>query len=102
MNDAQLRDYINGLDVRALITTQRSLGRASLDPQFKTEWSGHYDRAVACLAEGRRSDRVRRLATLLKYITFSIAELNSNPVPTYYCYTDVPLLDWYLGQQRES
>jgi tryptophan 2,3-dioxygenase len=35
-------------------------------------------------------------------MTRSVAKLSKDPMPRYYSYTDVHLLDWYLGRQHDT
>ncbi|MEQ1504455.1 MAG: tryptophan 2,3-dioxygenase family protein [Myxococcota bacterium] len=40
------------------------------------------------------------MASLLEVVTFPLAAFEDDPVPTYYSYSDVRVLDWYLGPDR--
>ena len=100
--DETISRELNHLDIAGLIQIQRTNGRRYLASQnadaqaFRQQWSSAYSRAVSLLADEGRGRRVRQLATLLKEVTFSIHAMNTEPYVTYYPYTDVHVLDWYL------
>jgi|GEM_PF-1709575 tryptophan 2,3-dioxygenase len=102
MRDKEIKEVLGNLSVQELIRQQRACGRASVEKEFKDEWAKWYKYASALLEDRRHGEDVRSLAHLLKQITFSLARLNVNPVPTYYPYTDAHLLDWYLGKRHEK
>ncbi|MBN4071783.1 hypothetical protein JYT83_00040 [bacterium AH-315-F18] len=102
MSDKDIRAELDRLDVQDLISRQRRIGRINLDKEFVVFWALKYQRAIALLKDNRRGSTIRRVAALVRDCTFSIYTLSFAPTPTYYPYTDVHVLDWYLGREHQS
>lgn len=100
MSDMVLRKELSSLDVQACIREQHAHGRSGLSDEFLQFWAREHRRAVAILTDPPRGHVVRRLARVLEVATRSIANLAVNRKPRYYTYTDVHVLDWYLGSLR--
>lgn len=90
------------LDMKDFLEGQRAVGRAELDKEVFRYWSDQHRRATRLLRDPEAGNESRALAELLKEITFPLAAQLEDPVPTYYPYTGVHLLDWYLGDQHQS
>jgi tryptophan 2,3-dioxygenase len=102
MRDEEIIKILNALDIQELIRVQRATGRAKLDVDFKKFWAEKHAQAKDILDDEVRGEEVRRISHLLKAITYSLDVLGSDPKPTYYSYSDVHILDWYLGRDREK
>jgi tryptophan 2,3-dioxygenase len=96
VNDRQIQAELNRLSIRALIQRQRCQGRRQLTTEFKQEWQAHHDRADELLEDEGRGQLVRRMASLLKEVAFSLRPLQPGETVSYYSYTDVGIIDWYL------
>jgi tryptophan 2,3-dioxygenase len=99
--DSELRSELNRLDIRQLRRIQLDGGRASLDRDFVDFWAKQNKRAEQILEDPQHGVALKRLAAFLKAITASLAALALDRLPTYYPYTDVHLLDWFIGKSHE-
>jgi len=102
MSDIEIRGRLNSLKIVDFVRVQRENGRQGLPPEVRDSWSEQNKIAIEILRDPPRGEIVRRLAGLLDVITRSVAVLAKEARPRYYAYTDVHVLDWYLGRQRET
>jgi tryptophan 2,3-dioxygenase len=97
VSDLSISRRINQLPVRDLVRTQWEHGRRALPEGFAAPWQRAHTRAVRILADNDRAPAVRRLAGLLREVTFSLHRLSRPERVSYYSYTDVGVIDWYLA-----
>src|SRR5262245_50747869 len=102
MSDIEIRRELNSLNLDELIHQQRKAGRRNLPKEFCGYWAMQNRKAASILRDPARGQFVRRLAGLLDVITRSICAFEQESKLGYYTYTDVFILDWYLGRQRET
>jgi tryptophan 2,3-dioxygenase len=102
MSDKEIRQVLNGLNIGELVRVQHIYGRASVPHEFRQYWAAQHAYAIEIVDDGRRGQEVRPIAELLKEITYSLAALEARPLPTYYPYTDVRILDWFIGKRRQK
>jgi tryptophan 2,3-dioxygenase len=107
--DEKIRADLNMLPVLEFVNMQRAKGRrylAQSDEQeavnFRTFWSEQYERATVLLDDEGRGRAVHEIARLLKEITFSINAMVTHPDVSYYPYTEVHVIDWYLNPTHVS
>lgn len=99
MSDAAIAKQLNSLNLKELVDEQRHRGRMHLPASFRQYWTSQYHLATDLLADDRRGVLVRKLAGLLRELTFSIATVPAGDHPNYYQYTDAHLLDWFLAPE---
>ncbi len=100
--DSQLRFELNQLDIEALRQKQLANGRAGLEKEFKQFWAAQNAHAKFILRSPEHGGRVKELASFLETITASVAAFAIEDIPTYYPYTDVHVLDWFIGRSHEK
>jgi len=100
--DSQLRFELNQLDVEALRQKQRAVGRKALVKEFIQFWAGQNAHTKSILQSPQHGARVKELALFLETITESLAAFATERTPTYYPYTDVHVLDWFIGKSHEK
>src|SRR4051812_44617380 len=98
MSDTKIREEIQALPVQELRLEQFRTGRKQLAPEFVTHWARVHEKARDWLDDERRGQAVRRDAKLLSEITFALYVKSRGETLTYYPYTDVHLISWYLGR----
>jgi tryptophan 2,3-dioxygenase len=101
--DEKIRAELNKLPILELVNVQREKGRHYLansqEPDaahFRQFWNKQHHLATKLLEDEGRGRKVRQLATLLKEITFSVHAMVTQPIVSYYPYTEVHVIDWYL------
>jgi tryptophan 2,3-dioxygenase len=97
MRDTQLVADLNRLPIYELINVQEQQGRLALPADFRRFWSKQHERASEIINDDGRGLRAKRLASLLRHITFSLATVDPAEKPNYYQYTDAHVLDWFLA-----
>lgn len=102
MKDSQIHHRLADLPLRDFIEGQRRPGREAMDPDFVEQWSERHALATRLLDNPHTHPETRQLADLLEKMTFPIVAQKADPVPDYYPYTGVHLLDWYLGDRHQS
>jgi tryptophan 2,3-dioxygenase len=100
--DGLIREELRQFQVAELYSVQRRHGRASLPPDFVAQWVQVFNRASEVTEDRSRGWLVRKVANFIVTVTRSIVDLSKVPRPTYYPYTDVAVLDWYLGKRYEK
>ncbi len=97
MNERLFTRRVNRLAVPELILGQRAGGRRRLPSELLATWQPGYRlalRALRCEDFGRET---RRLAALLREVTFPLYMLSQPQPISYYSYTDTGVIDWYLS-----
>jgi tryptophan 2,3-dioxygenase len=100
--DGLIREELGQFPVAELYNVQRRHGRANLPADFVAQWMQVNARANEVSDDRSRGVLVRKVAQFIVTVTSSIVELHRAPKPTYYPYTDVAVLDWYLGKRYEK
>lgn len=94
--DLELREELRRFDVRRHIHDQRLSGRHVLSEATRREAAAFNARALDILGDDARSEQTRKLAEFAELITRSLAMMERSPRPTYYPYTEVSVLDWFM------
>lgn len=102
MRDSRIHHQLEDLPLEDFFEGQRKPGREAMDPEFVEHWAGQHARATRLLEDPHTHPETRALADLLEKITFPIVAQQADPVPDYYPYTGVHLLDWYLGSRHQK
>ena len=101
MNNKETRGKLQALDPRGLESLQWREGRAALGTGAKAPWAQAQDFANDTLEMAGCDERTLGTARLLQVATHSLWFSFHNSRNVYYTYADIPVLDWYLGHQRE-
>lgn len=102
MSDVKFLNKLREININKLINQQKNNGRRNLSQEEMLYWKDINLFAEEILADDRRGENVIKIAQLLFLVTESITKLIDYPTPKYYTYTDVKLLDWYIGKERNS
>jgi tryptophan 2,3-dioxygenase len=100
MSDRNTREWLRCWDTLEFLQEQRELGRAGLPPSTITRYASDHDRVAGLLANSEISAHDMRLARMLEAITAPLAALKADPIPRYYSYTGVNVLDEYIDGER--
>lgn len=84
------------------VETQRNTGRFDLEPEFVRRWADQYRAAASLLKRADLSPELAEAMLLLREITYPAAMQERSRVPSYYPYTCVNILDWYLDDCGED
>lgn len=99
--DTEIRRELAALPMEELVAGQRQTGRAEMDGPFAETWIARYHQAEAVLGDLTLGRDTHHLAGLLKDVTFPLVAQREDPIPDYYPYTGVHLLEWYLGDRHQ-
>lgn len=102
MTDSELRDRFNRLPLNELRNVQLEHGRLNLPEHFRVFWTEEHRIASTVASDVRHSLIVRKMAKLLREITFSIATLPPGEYPNYFQYTNSHLLDWFVAPETAT
>ncbi len=100
MNDRETRNWLRQWNTVAFLQEQREHGRAELPAWTIKRYAEDHDRVAELLANSRLAAQDVPLARMLEAITAPLAALHADPVPRYYSYTGVNVLDEYLDGER--
>lgn len=100
MSDRNTREWLRNWDTSEFVEEQRRLGRAALPASKISQYAGDHYRVVDLLANAPLSSQDVRLARMLEAITAPLAALHIDPIPRYYSYTGVNVLDEYVDGGR--
>jgi tryptophan 2,3-dioxygenase len=100
MTDSSVREWLRNWNTGDYLREQRELGRAGLSSSAIARYAEEHDRVAGFLAEGRLSAQDIALARMLEAITAPLAALRADPIPRYYSYTGVNVLDEYVDGNR--
>ena len=100
MTDRNTRTWLRNWNTGDFLFEQRRLGRAGLSAAFIARYAEEHDRVAVLLAESSLSNQDVPLARLLEAITAPLAALRADPIPRYYSYTGVNVLDEYVDGSR--
>jgi tryptophan 2,3-dioxygenase len=99
---SRVRQALTDLDLSDYVETQRDTGRFDLDAEFVRRWADQYRTAASLLKHADLSPELAEAMLLLREITYPAAMQERSRVPSYYPYTCVNVLDWYLGDCGED
>jgi tryptophan 2,3-dioxygenase len=103
MRDSEVSRYFAELPIEELRHVQLASGRQAVPLETREFWRNVHEIALDVLRDDRRSHRAMALAEFVRVITFSLSKLiPADTKPTYYTYTDVALLDWFLARERPT
>lgn len=100
MTDRNTRAWLRNWNTGDFFSEQRRLGRAGLSAASITRYAEEHDRVAVLLAESSLSAQDVPLARMLEAITAPLAALRADPIPRYYSYTGVNVLDEYVDGSR--
>jgi tryptophan 2,3-dioxygenase len=100
MNDRETRTWLRHWNTGAFLEEQRVNGRAGLPARSIARYSQDHEKVAELLANSRLAVQDVPLAHMLEAITAPLAALHADPVPRYYSYTGVNVLDEYLDGDR--
>jgi hypothetical protein len=100
MSDNIVRKWLRNWNTGDFLREQREVGRAGLSPSTIARYAEEHDRVSTLLAECRLSAQDISLARMLEAITAPLAALRADPIPRYYSYTGVNILDEYIDSTR--
>ena len=99
---SRVRQALTELNLSEYVETQRNTGRFDLEPHFVWRWADHYRTAASLLKRVDLSPELAEAMLLLREIAYPAAMQERSRVPSYYPYTCVNILDWYLGDCGED
>lgn len=102
MNSREIREKLRSWDPRVLESFQWSGGRTALGQEAKEPWVRAQDFANEILEAAGHDEKILETARALQMATYSLWFSFHNNRNVYYTYADIPVLDWYLGPQRET
>jgi tryptophan 2,3-dioxygenase len=100
MRDRQTREWLRKWNTAAFLRQQRESGRSELPATLISEYAGDHDRIAKLLADSALSAEDMRMARMLEAITAPLAALYADPIPRYYSYTGLSVLDEYVNGER--
>jgi tryptophan 2,3-dioxygenase len=100
MIDRNTREWLRNWDTREFLNEQRKNGRSGLSDAFVAKYAGEHERIAELLVNSGISAQDMKLARMLEAITAPLAALHADPIPRYYSYTGVNVLDEYIDGAR--
>src|SRR5579864_8721281 len=100
MSDRNIREWLRNWNTADFLREQRELGRSGLSPASIARYAEEHDRVAELLANSGLSAQDVPLARMLEAITAPLAALRADPIPRYYSYTGVNVLDEYIDGGR--
>src|SRR3954464_14362206 len=100
MNQRNTREWMRNWDTTEFLNEQRKSGRSGLLPAFIQKYAAEHDRIAELLENSDISAQDMKLARMLEAITAPLAALHADPIPRYYSYTGVNVLDEYIDGDR--
>jgi tryptophan 2,3-dioxygenase len=103
MQDSAICQELIDLPIEDMRQIQLRAGRAAVHDDTREYWRKVHERSIQILRDDRRSHRAMALAEFVRVITYSLSKLCTEKTrPTYYTYTDVGVLDWFLKRERPA
>lgn len=90
-----IREALQSLDPAEYIATQRRAGRSGLASEFVRQWADQYDSAESMLTDSLDQSLAEAIR-LVREITYPMAMQAVSPIPYYYQYTCVNILNWFM------
>ncbi len=100
MIDRNIREWLRNWDTGEFLSEQRRNGRSGLSHAFIAKHAGEHERIAELLANSDISTQDMKPARMLEAITAPLAALHADPIPRYYSYTGVNVLDEYIDGER--
>jgi len=100
MNSRETREWLHSWNASEFLHEQRDMGRAKFPPARMEKYASDHRRVAALLENDAVGAQDLRLARMLETITAPLATLLTNPVPRYYSYTGVSVLDEFIDGER--
>jgi hypothetical protein len=100
MTDNKIRAWLRNWNTDDFLREQRQGGRSNLPASTIARYAAEHDRVTELLEERRICAQDVPLARMLEAITAPLAALRADPVPRYYSYTGVNVLDEYVDGSR--
>lgn len=94
------RDWLRNWNTSDFLSEQRKNGRSGLLARTVAKYAGEHDRIAELLENSDISAQDMKLARMLEAITAPLAALRADPIPRYYSYTGVNVLDEYIDAER--
>ena len=102
MIHSRVRQALTALNLSDYVAAQRSAGRFDLEPDFVRRWADQYRATASLLKRLRLSPELAEAMLLLREVTYPSAMQERSRIPSYYPYTCVNILDWYMGDCGED
>lgn len=102
MIHSRVRQVLTALNLSDYAAVQRRVGRCGLDSAFVQQWADQYRAAASMLKRGQLCRELAEGILLFREITYPMAMQERSPIPSYYPYTCVNILDWYLSDCGED
>src|SRR5436190_13883509 len=96
MSHPGVRQMLTAMNPSDYVATQRQGGRSGLDSAFVQKWAEQYRDAVSELKRPRLRANLAGANLLAREITYPMAMQEQSSIPSYYPYTCVNILDWYM------
>ena len=100
MFDRSTREWLRNWETTEFLNQQRRTGRSGLPADFLAQYAAEHERVSELLANSEVSAQDMKLARMLEAITAPLAALHANPIPRYYSYTGLNVLDEYIDGER--
>jgi tryptophan 2,3-dioxygenase len=100
MTDRKVREWLRNWNTGDFLREQRELGRAGLSASTIAGYADEHDRVAVLLSESGLSAQDVPLARMLEAITAPLAAMRADPIPRYYSYSGVNVLDEYVDGAR--
>ncbi|MFL6282683.1 MAG: hypothetical protein ACJ74Q_05900 [Pyrinomonadaceae bacterium] len=97
MIHSRVRRALTALDLSDYVKSQRETGRYDLEPDFVRRWADQYRAAGSLLKRLQFNPELAEALRLLREITYPSAMQERSRIPSYYPYTCVNILDWYMA-----
>src|SRR5690242_17805751 len=100
MRNQNTREWLRCWNTVEYLREQRSVGRMNLPASLLAKYAADHELVAGLLVASDLSAFDVRLARMLEAITAPLAALQADPVPRYYSYTGVSVLDQYIDGER--
>jgi tryptophan 2,3-dioxygenase len=100
MSDRNTREWLRNWNTTEFLEEHRAVGRAGLSRAMVARYAEEHERVARLLAGSEVSAQDVRLARMLEAITAPLAAQHVDPIPRYYSYTGVSVLDEYIDGER--
>ncbi|HTU47837.1 MAG TPA: tryptophan 2,3-dioxygenase family protein [Bryobacteraceae bacterium] len=99
---SQIREALTAVDIAGFIATQKRSSRSGLDAGFVRHWAEQYRQSESILKRLPLKGELAEALTLFREVAYPMAMLERSAIPSYYPYTCVNILDWYMGDCGED
>ncbi len=100
MSDRTTREWLRNWNAAEFLAEHRAVGRAGLPHSSVVRYAEEHDRVARLLASSEISAQEVNVARMLEAITAPLAALRADPIPRYYSYTGLSVLDEYIDGER--